>query len=175
MLTRSIPWLLVTALGLGCDGGASLSMVATTTQATSEGSKDDSGQTDTSTLLITGAVVLGLSVSGTVVALTEDGSGDFSYLERHQQEVRVALARGDGPFMADLGRGLALPPGLVPHLATVVRRARPELEPPLASGRVDRARARAFSRALVAALDADALLSPYLDRALIVASAASAR
>ncbi|MCC6622875.1 MAG: hypothetical protein IT385_16570 [Deltaproteobacteria bacterium] len=153
------------ALSGGCLGGGEL---LSTTLIGSTSPEEESEDGDNA-LLITGAILLGISVVGTVVALTAEDGGDFSYLERHQQEVRIALARGDGPFVADLAQTLALPAPLVPHLGAVVRAARPALEPSVGSGPVDREGARAFARELVRALHDDQTLAPYLDRALTVA------
>lgn len=164
--------LAITLVGLGgapaltgCLGGGEI--FSTTLMAST--SPDEDSEDGDNALLITGAVLLGLSIVGTVVALTADDGGEFSYLQEHQQEVRIALARGDGPFVADLAQSLALPGSLVPHLGAVIRAARPALEPPVASGPVDREGARTFSKELVRALHEDAVIAPYVDRALTVA------
>ncbi|MFO0750716.1 MAG: hypothetical protein U1F43_34360 [Myxococcota bacterium] len=159
------------SLSIGCGGEELLTTTTTTGSGTSKSDGNGSDGSDTNALLITGAVVLGLSVAATVIALTADDDSSFSYLERHQQEVRVALARGDGPFVGDVAQRLGLPAPLIPHLGRVLRRARPDLEPELAGGHIDKARARAFARALVAALASDPLLAPYLEDALVVATA----
>jgi len=154
-----------------CLGGEEI-FLTTSTAASSPESEGDSSDTDS--LLITGAVALGLTVVATLVVVTSDDGGDFSYLREHQQEVRVAIARGDGPFVSDLGQRLGLPSPLLPHLGDVLQAARPALEPPLARGAVDEERARVFSRELVRALHDDPLLAPYLDDTLVIATAAHA-
>jgi len=172
--------LVITLVGLGagpvlcgaCLGGGE---VLSTTLMASTSPEEDSESDSENALLITGAVLLGLSVTATVVVLTEDGGDDFSYLQKHQQEVRIALARGDGPFVSDLAERLTLPAALVPHLGEVLRAARPALEPPVADGPVDRERANTFSRELVRAIHEAPALTPYLDRALTVAVEARSR
>lgn len=174
MKLRLLPWLLAASTTIACDGGILEITSTSALMQTSSPEDDNSSDADGSeALLITGAVLIGISVVGTVVAFTASDDDSFSYLERHQQEVRVALAKGDGAFVTDIAQSLKLPHALVSHLGEVLHAARPELEPSLAETRIDRERARAFSKAMVSAIASDPVLAPYVDRALILATTAA--
>jgi len=98
-----------------------------------------------------------------IVWLVMDGEDAISlerYLERHRQEVRVAVVRGDGPFVRDLAEGLALPEPLIAPLGEALRAHRAALEAPLAEpGPMSRMRAGRFLLALRDAVQSDPLLT----------------
>lgn len=139
---------------LGCGG----EMATTTIATTSQESGSDGNDSDTA-LIVIGAVLLVTTAAGLVVFTVAD---DTSYLELHQQDIRRALARGDGAFVSDLGQALALPPRLMPRLQAVLKDARGTLDRPLAGVKVDAARAQHFGSELVRVLKADPELAPYL-------------
>jgi hypothetical protein len=140
---------------LGCGGGE---LVSTTMQTTSDETGSDSNDGETA-LIVIGAVLLVTTAAGLVVFTVAE---DVGYLELHQQDIRRALARGDGAFVSDLAQALALPPPLMPRLQAVLKGARGALDRPLAGIKIDTARAQDFGRELVRVLKADPELAPYL-------------
>ena len=147
--------LAIPASALGCGGGE---FAMTTMETTSKESGSDGNDSDTA-LIVIGAVLLVTTAAGLVIFTVAD---DVSYLELHQQDIRRALARGDGAFVSDLGQALALPPRLMPRLQAVLKDARGTLDRPLAGIRVDAARARVFGSELARVLKADPELAPYV-------------
>ncbi len=154
------PWiatataLAMTATALGCGGEMATTIIATTSQES--GSDGNDGDT---ALIVVGAVLLVTTAAGLVVFTVAE---DVGYLELHQQDIRRALARGDGAFVSDLGQALALPPRLLPRLQAVLKDARGALDRPLAGIKLDTARAQLFGGELVRVLKADPELAPYL-------------
>ena len=143
------------ASALGCGGGE---MASTAIATTSQESGSDGNDSDTA-LIVIGAVLLVTTAAGLVVFTVAE---DVGYIELHQQDIRRALARGDGAFVSDLGQALALPPRLMPRLQAVLKDARGTLDRPLAGVKVDTARAQHFGSELVRVLKADPELAPYL-------------
>lgn len=119
---------------------------------TTKGQEAEPAQTNNGAILIiTGATLLGLAVVGAITLLDDDGPQ--AYLDKHGREVRLALARGQGPFVHDVGHNLGIAPKLVPHLGRVLQRARERLEPLMTDG-------KGFAAELVRVLLDDRTLQP---------------
>ncbi|MFO0746140.1 MAG: hypothetical protein U1F43_10760 [Myxococcota bacterium] len=103
------------------------------------------------TLVLTGLTLIGLAAAGVTTLL--DSAAQQAYLDRHAREVRLALARGQGTFVLDVGHNLGIGTGEVSHLGDVLREARPKLEPLLKD-------AKGFAAELVRTLLADPALAP---------------
>ncbi len=109
----------------GSDDSDSKSATSGTVTSEGDGSAGDGG-TGTTLLVLLGVTLLGLAIAGTSLLAAQDGPE--AYLEKHGREVRLALARGDGTFVRDVGHNLGLGDGAVPHLGRVLRDARGRLE-----------------------------------------------
>jgi len=119
---------------------------------TTEGNDPQPAETSNGVLfIITGATLLGLAVVGAITLLDDDGPQ--AYLDKHGREVRLALAKGQGPFVEDVGHNLGIAPSLVPHLGQVLQRSRDRLEPLMANG-------KGFAAELTRVLLADRTLKP---------------
>lgn len=109
----------------GSENSDSRSATSGTVTTEGDGSSGDGG-TGTTLLVLLGVTLIGLAIAGTSLLAAQDGPG--AYLEKHGREVRLALARGDGTFVRDVGHNLGLADAEVPHLGRVLRDARGRLE-----------------------------------------------
>jgi len=99
------------------------------------------------------------------VAIALHGEDLFAFLDHHRTSLRVALARGDGWFITDLGQVLGLDAAGTVALAEALRESRPELDPILTeAGPFDADRTRRLAAALRAVVEssrADPPQSPF--------------
>lgn len=163
---------LCAAIVIGCGPEFAATGSTASMQATSgeEGGGDMSEEDRMAWLVI--SIILGVtSVGFTVAGVTDEGM--WAYLQEHQQDVRVALASGEGPFPSDLTQSLGLPACEVPRVAEILRAGRPALEPHLRATPLGEEGARAFSSELLARLEADPVTGPRIEalreRALVLA------
>jgi hypothetical protein len=136
-------------------------LVLSSSTALTSGDEQESDEDTTAWLVIT-AIVAVTTIVGLVSALS--GNDMLGYMQEHQQDVRRALASGDGPFPSDLTSGLGLPEIEVPRVARILRAGRPTLEPHLADGPITHEGAREFWRELLARLSADPVTGPEVER-----------
>lgn len=123
------------------------------------------GQVSADQSLLTGVALAFLPVDVFLTVVLAEGEVDLSYFDQHRQAIRVAVVRGDGPFVRDLAQALELPAALIPALGEVLQDARPGLEPILIEdGPFDRDRAWRFATRLVGAIEADERLAPAIGR-----------
>lgn len=160
------------AIVIGCGPELAATGSTASMQATSgEESGGDMSEEDRMAWLVI-SIILGVtSVGFTVAGITDEGM--WAYLQEHQQDVRVALANGEGPFPSDLTQSLGLPAYEMPRVAGMLRAGRPTLEPHLRTAPLAEEDARAFSSELLALLEADPVTGPRIEalreRALVLA------
>ncbi|MCC6622461.1 MAG: hypothetical protein IT385_14450 [Deltaproteobacteria bacterium] len=156
---QPLAWIMVTvSIGVACGPEIASTGVTATSGGTSgdDGDGSEMSEGDRTAWLVV-FVLLGVTTVGGLVAWTVSDE-EMSYLDQHRQDIRVALARGDGPFVRDVAAGLRLPPELVPALGEALRAHRASIEPALAGEEVAPA---GFARALDRAVRADPRLAPY--------------
>lgn len=116
--------------------------------------------------ILTGALLLGAT---TIVGLVLINQAEpVAYTTRHERGIRLALTRGEGPFILDVADNLRLPRELLPTLGMTLRNARPSLEPHLVAADPEvgltRDDGRRFAESLARALMAEPALTPYVSR-----------
>lgn len=152
---------LAAACLIGCGPEiASSATMATSEQSSGSGDSDMSEEDRMAWLVI--SIILGVTSVGFTIAGIADG-GMWSYLQGHQQDVRVALASGDGPFPSDLTHGLGLPGHEVSRVAGLLRAGRHALEPYLHATPLDEEDARAFCGELLRLLESDPVTAPRVE------------
>lgn len=114
--------------------------------------------------ILTGALILGATTLGAVLLLNQSDE-PAAYLRRHDRGIRLALVRGEGPFVLDVADNLGLPPTLLPLLGQTLRGARKTLEPhlvPAPGETIATEDGERFAEALARALEAEPALAPYV-------------
>jgi len=151
------------------------------TDKTSDGSSDDSSNTHSETsgtvstkgeegsgnavglYILTGAVLLGATTLGAVLMMS--GDEPAKYTAQHERGIRLALSRGEGPFVLDVADNLGLPQTALPVLANTLRRARKDLEPFLVDtdgDGISTVDGQGFVEQLTRTLEAEPTLAPYV-------------
>lgn len=151
---------LAAALCIGCGPEIAATASSAASQSSGEGGDDMSEEDRMAWLVI--SIILGVTSVGFTVA-GFSGEDMWAYLEEHQQDVRVALANGEGPFPSDLTQSLGLPAHEVSRVAGILRAGRPALEPHLRVAPLDEEAARGFAGELLALLEADPVTGPRVD------------
>ncbi len=96
-----------------------------------DASSSESGNAVDDTLaLVSSLGSIATSVGTTGMAIDSARTG---HALEQRREIKVAIARGQGPFVTDLAAWLALPDAMVPALGKALRDARPVLEPALST------------------------------------------
>ena len=156
-----LAWVMMGPVAAGCTGLvtlASLSVNATVGEA----AIDLKSSTFTGVLLAFVPVDIFLTVAAT------NGEDMGISLESHRREIRLALAKGEGPFIDVLGAAFALDDDGRALMQQALREHRAALDAPLAEeGPIDAARAERFTQALLAALRSKAALLPKLEAGAI--------
>lgn len=148
---------LVASIAIGC-GPEIASTAAMATSEQTSGEESDLSEEDKTAWLVITAILAVTSVVAVVSAVS--GEGMWAYMQEHQQDVRVALAAGDGPFPSDLAQSLSLPEREVSRVAEILRAGRPRLAPHVDDGPLTEAGARAFWAELLTLLAADPVTGP---------------
>lgn len=126
--------------------------------------KEGDNSSSAGLFILTGALLLGATTIVGILLLNR--SEPVAYTTRHERGIRLALTRGEGPFVLDVADNLRLPRDLLPTLGEALRRARSDLEPHLIA--VDPERGfttedgRLFAEKLARALHAEPRLTPYV-------------
>jgi len=152
---------LACALVIGCGPELFATASSGTSNATSGEESDEMSEGDRMTWLVISIIVAVTTVGFTVAGVTDEDM--WSYLNQHQQDVRVALASGDGPFPSDLTQSLGLPAHEVSRVAELLRAGRPALEPHLRTTPLGDDEVRAFCAELLALLEADPVTGPRVE------------
>ncbi len=151
------------------------------TDKSSDGSSDDSSNTHSETsgtvstkgeegssnavglYILTGALILGATTLGAVLLMS--GDEPAKYVAQHERGIRLALSRGEGPFVLDVADNLGLPQAALPVLANTLRRARPDLEPYLVDtdgDGISKVDGQRFVEQLTRTLELEPALAPYV-------------
>lgn len=171
MSTRShIALLVATSLTAATSIGAcgpefvSSSLAASLGESTNPDGNND-GDESTAWLVVSG-ILLASSAVFSVLAISDEDL--LAYMENHQRDIDRALATGQGAFPSDLAQSLGLPEAELPHVAALLRDARPWLAPSLAptpDGKpITREAAREFWGQLLLLLERDPITRPHLER-----------
>jgi hypothetical protein len=147
----------------------------------SDGSSDDSSNTHSETsgtvstkgkegssnavglYILTGALILGATTLGAVLLMS--GDEPAKYVAQHERGIRLALSRGEGPFVLDVADNLGLPQAALPVLANTLRKARADLEPYLLDSDGDgisKVDGQRFVEQLTRTLEHEPTLAPYV-------------
>ncbi len=87
-----------------------------------------------------------------------------AWMRRHRSDIGTAISRAAGPLFSDLAMSLEIPAHLMARIGAAIRARRAGLIERLRSpAQILLVDARVFSERLVAALSADAMLSPYVN------------
>lgn len=141
--------------------GSSDTHSATSGNVTTQG--DQAANSKNGAVLISvGLTLIGLAATGVTTLMHPKVKQAF--LDEHARDIRLALARGEGAFVRDVGHNLGITPRELGHLGDVLRGARGELEPRMRD-------ADAFATALVRALLSDPELAPRAERLMQVVAA----
>ncbi len=151
------------------DSGDSGSGQQSDDSSKSDSSKSDSGQSENilSTTVVVSVLALGALIVVGVLAISDTSQQSTrqraqQYLQEHRRTVQMALSQGSGPMIDDIAMSLSLPAEHLPRLGAAVQRQRPGLSAYLSDGVVTIEEAEGFCAALVKAIDADPVLSPYV-------------
>lgn len=130
------------------------------------GDKNAESSSNVGLYILTGALLLGAT---TIVGLVLINQAEpVAYMTRHERGIRLALTRGEGPFILDVADNLRLPRELLPTLGMTLRNARASLEPHLVADDPEigltREDGRRFAESLARALHAEPALTPYVSR-----------
>lgn len=127
---------------------------------------DQDADSNVGLYILTGALLLGAT---TIVGLVLINKAEpVAYTTRHERGIRMALTRGEGPFILDIADNLRLPRELLPTLGMTLKNARPSLEPHLVADDpvvgLTKEDGRRFAENLARALMAEPALTPYVSR-----------
>jgi hypothetical protein len=123
---------------------------------------------DLKSMMFTGLLLGFLPIDILLTLAAVDGEDFGISLETHRREIRLALARGEGPFVDALGAAFALDADGRKDLKLAMREHRAALDKPLAEdGPIDAERAQRFTEALVAALRSRPELAAKVDAGAI--------
>lgn len=129
------------------------------------GTSGDGDGSSVGLYILTGALLLGATTIVGIVLM--NNAEPVAYTTRHERGIRLALARGEGPFVLDVADNLRLPRTLLPTLGRALRASRKTLEVHLVATDADglsRESGRRFAEGLVRALQTEPTLLPYVDR-----------
>lgn len=142
------------------DGRSSDSRSETSNTVTSKG--NDPEQANSAGLLIlTGALLLGATTLGVVWYLNVQDPKE--HVAKHEREIRLALARGEGVFFRDVTARLGATEADIPRVASALRAGRARLEVFLGEGEITDEMGQGFVLALAELLRQDAVLKPRVD------------
>ena len=123
---------------------------------------------DVKSSLFTGVLLAFLPVDILLTVVAASGEDLGISLETHRREIRLALARGEGPFIDTLGAAFALDADGRKELRLALLEHRAALDAPLSEdGPVDAMRAQRFTEALVVALRSRPELAAKVDAGAI--------
>lgn len=152
--------------------GSSESRSETSNTVTTKGNGPESTNS-AGLLLLSGAILLGATTVGVYFLLKNDEPA--LYVTKHEREIRLALARGEGPFVRDVGSRLAIERAQLPRLASVLRGGRARLEQDLGTGELTPEQGARFVTSLAEILREDAVFGPYVERLMVRVQAMKSR
>jgi len=140
LVTSSIALALASASAPACQGTVAASIVQSSSP---EASDEEAGW------ILLGIGLGMLAISATIAVASEGAMS--AYLERHETEIAVGLARGSGAFVTEVAQLLHAKSADLPAISQTLREARTTLLARLHAAGPDRA--MAFWRTLFAVLD----------------------
>lgn len=144
------------------DGRSSDSRSETSNTVTTKGNANNPDQANSAGLLIlTGALLLGATTLGAIWYLHEEDPKE--HVAKHEREIRLALARGEGVFFRDVTARLGAGEAELPRVANALRAGRERLEVFLGAGEITNEMGQGFVLALAELLRQDDVLRPRVD------------